>query len=139
MAQRIQEVYRQVTVPILVDGDTGYGSPLNVRRTVEGFAKAGAAGIMIEDQTWPKRCGHTKGKSVVSRAEAFARVQAAVDARKEGIDILINARADALILGYDEAVLRAKKFVEIGADLVFIEALPDRKSMEMAVKDTGFR
>lgn len=138
MAQRIQEVHRQVTIPILVDGDTGYGSPLNVRRTVDGFAKAGAAGILIEDQSWPKRCGHTKGKSVVSRAEAFARVQAAVDARNEGIDIVILARTDSLILGWDEAVFRVKKFVEIGADIVFIEALQDRKSMELAVKEIKF-
>jgi methylisocitrate lyase len=138
MVTRIQEVYRQVTIPILADGDTGYGSPINVRRTVEGFAKAGAAGIMIEDQTWPKRCGHTKGKSVVSRAEAFARVQAAVDERNEGIDIFINARTDALILGWDEALLRARKFMEIGADLVFVEALPNRAGMQRAIDELQF-
>ncbi|KAH8817105.1 carboxyvinyl-carboxyphosphonate phosphorylmutase [Xylogone sp. PMI_703] len=133
MATRIQEVYRQVNIPILVDGDTGYGSPVSVRRTVQGFAKAGAAGVMIEDQTWPKRCGHTKGKAVVSREEAFARVRAAVDARKEGVDIVILARTDSLILGWDEAIFRASRFAEIGADIVFIEALPDRASMERAV------
>jgi 2-methylisocitrate lyase-like PEP mutase family enzyme len=91
MTTRIQEVARQVTIPIMADGDTGYGSPVNVRRTVQGFALAGAAGIMIEDQLWPKRCGHTKGKAVVSRDEAFARVRAAVDARNEGVDIAISA------------------------------------------------
>lgn len=138
MVGRIQEVHRQVSIPILADGDTGYGSPLNVRRTVAGFAKAGAAGIMIEDQTWPKRCGHTKGKSVVSRAEAFARVKAAVDERNEGVDIFINARTDALILGWDEALFRAREFIEIGADLVFIEALPDRAAMQKAVNELKF-
>ena len=90
---------------------------------------------MIEDQTWPKKCGHTKGKSVVSREEAFARVQAAVDGRNEGMDIVILARTDSLILGWDEAILRATKFVEMGADLIFIEALPDRAAMEKAAKE----
>lgn len=135
MLNRLQEVVRQVKIPIMVDGDTGYGSAPQVRRTVQGFALAGAAGVMIEDQVWPKRCGHTRGKSVVSRVEAFARVQAAVDARNEGVDIVINARTDSLILGWEEAMFRASKFAEIGADLIFIEALPDRKSMEKAVME----
>ncbi|OAL18019.1 hypothetical protein AYO22_11035 [Fonsecaea multimorphosa] len=138
LANRIQEVSRRVNIPIFVDGDTGYGSSPNVRRTVEGFARAGAAGVMIEDQTWPKKCGHTKGKSVVSREEAFARVQAAVDARNEGTDIVILARTDSLILGWDEALLRATTFAKMGADMVFIEALPDRLAMEKAAKEAGF-
>ncbi|KAL4953970.1 Pyruvate/Phosphoenolpyruvate kinase-like domain-containing protein [Aspergillus filifer] len=137
MCKKIQEVVRQVNVPVFADGDTGYGSPMNVKRTVESFAAAGAAGIMIEDQTWPKRCGHTKGKSVVSRGEAFARVQAAVDARNEGQDIFILARTDALIHGWDEALTRAKEFKRIGVDAVFVEALPDRESMRRCVKEIG--
>ncbi|ORX40136.1 PEP phosphonomutase [Kockovaella imperatae] len=132
VSQKIAEVARQVSIPIMVDGDTGYGSPLNVYRTVQGFAQAGAAGIMVEDQTWPKRCGHTKGKSVVPRAEAYARMQAAIDARNEGIDIVILARTDALIEGWDEAIARALKFKEMGADAIFIEALPDRAAMQKA-------
>lgn len=138
MCSRIQEVAREVNVPIIADGDTGYGSPVNVRRTVRGFARAGAAGIMIEDQTWPKRCGHTRGKSVVSREEAFARIQAAVDERNEGLDIFINARTDALCLGWEEAMFRAQRYVEIGADMVFIEAMPDRAAMQRAVKELNF-
>ncbi|KAI8314135.1 hypothetical protein K4K59_003368 [Colletotrichum sp. SAR11_240] len=138
VAAKVQEVARVTSVPILVDGDTGYGGPMNVRRTVEGFATAGAAGIMIEDQTWPKRCGHTAGKSVVSRSEAYARWQAAVDARNEGLDIWIMARTDSLILGYDEALARAKKAVEIGVDAVFVEALPDRETMARLRKDLDF-
>src|ERR1700742_2935591 len=102
MATRVQDVSRCVSIPIIADGDTGYGSPANVRRTIAGFARAGAAGIMVEGQTWPKRCGHTKGKSVVSREEAFARLQAATDARDEGLDIVIIARTDSLILGWEE-------------------------------------
>ncbi|KAK2926177.1 hypothetical protein FoTM2_014546 [Fusarium oxysporum f. sp. vasinfectum] len=138
VVNKIQEVAREVNVPILVDGDTGYGSPMNVRRTVQGFAQAGAAGIMLEDQSWPKRCGHTAGKSVVSRSEAYARWQAAVDARNEGLDIWILARTDSLIHGYDEALTRARKAIEIGVDAVFVEALPDHESMERLRKDLDF-
>ncbi|KAJ5609819.1 hypothetical protein N7528_009085 [Penicillium herquei] len=130
MCDKIQESFRQVSVPIMADGDTGYGSPMNVKRTVESFAAAGAAGVMIEDQQWPKRCGHTKGKDVVSRGEAYARIQAACDARNEGRDIFILARTDALMYGWDEAMARAQEFKRIGVDAVFIEALPDREAMK---------
>lgn len=82
-------------------------------------------------------CGHTKGKSVVSRGEAFARIQAAVDARNEGLDIFVLARTDSLILGWDEAMTRAKEFKRIGVDAVFVEALPDRESMRKAVQEIG--
>ncbi|OAL53525.1 Phosphoenolpyruvate/pyruvate domain-containing protein [Pyrenochaeta sp. DS3sAY3a] len=135
VCDKIQEAVRQVSVPVMADADTGYGSPMNVKRTVQCFAEAGAAGIMIEDQTWPKRCGHTKGKSVVSRGEAFARIQAAVDARNEGKDIFVLARTDSLILGWDEAMTRAKEFKRIGVDAVFVEALPDRESMSKCVAE----
>ncbi|KAL3470725.1 Pyruvate/Phosphoenolpyruvate kinase-like domain-containing protein [Aspergillus californicus] len=137
LCKKIQEVVRQVNIPVFADGDTGYGSPMNVKRTVESFAAAGAAGVMIEDQTWPKRCGHTKGKAVVSRGEAFARIQAAVDARNEGQDIFILARTDALIHGWDEALTRAKEFKRIGVDAVFVEALPDRDAMRRCVEEVG--
>ncbi|PWY89091.1 Phosphoenolpyruvate/pyruvate domain-containing protein [Aspergillus heteromorphus CBS 117.55] len=135
MCSRIQEIVRVTSIPIMVDGDTGYGSPMNVRRTVESFAAAGAAGVMIEDQTWPKRCGHTKGKSVVSRGEAYARIQAAVDARNQGRDIVILARTDALIHGWEEAMTRAKEFMRIGADAIFVEALPDREAMRKCAEE----
>ncbi|KAF2648348.1 putative isocitrate lyase/malate synthase [Lophiostoma macrostomum CBS 122681] len=138
VAAKIQEVVRVSSIPVIVDGDTGYGGPMNVARTVEGFAHAGAAGIMVEDQTWPKRCGHTRGKNVVSRGEAFARWQAAVDARNNGLDIWIMARTDSLILGYEEALFRAKKAIEIGVDCVFVEALPDRETMARLRKDLDF-
>ena len=82
-------------------------------------------------------CGHTKGKAVVSRGEAYARVQAAVDARDEGLDIFVLARTDSLMLGWDEAITRAKEFARIGVDAVFVEALPDRESMQRAVKEIG--
>ncbi len=86
-----------VRIPLLADGDTGYGNAMNVRRTVTGMAKAGAAAVMIEDQVAPKRCGHTPGKAVVSREEAFDRIRAAQDAKEAGADILILARTDAVM------------------------------------------
>ncbi|KAL5336606.1 Pyruvate/Phosphoenolpyruvate kinase-like domain-containing protein [Aspergillus crustosus] len=138
VAGKIQEVVRAVSVPVIADGDTGYGGPMNVRRTVQGFAHAGAAGVMIEDQTWPKRCGHTQGKSVVSRSEAYARWRAAVDARNEGLDIWILARTDSLIHGYEEALTRAREAIAIGVDCVFVEALPDRASMARLRRDLDF-
>ncbi|KAK5175795.1 uncharacterized protein LTR77_000935 [Saxophila tyrrhenica] len=135
VCNKIQETARQVSVPIIADGDTGYGSPMNVKRTVQCFAEAGAAGVMIEDQTWPKRCGHTKGKAVVPRAEAFARIQAACDARDEGKDIWILARTDALILGWEETMARVTEFQRIGVDAVFIEAIPDKAAMQRCVQE----
>ena len=111
-----------VSIPLIGDGDTGYGNAMNVKRTVRGFARAGCAAVMIEDQVAPKRCGHTPGKAVVSREEAFDRIRAAVDARGDD-DILILARTDARHQhGLAEAVERAAKFAELGADILFVEA-----------------
>ncbi len=112
-----------VDIPVIGDGDTGYGNALNVKRTVAGYAAAGFAAVMIEDQLAPKRCGHTRGKQVVGRDEALGRIRAAVDAREEGADILILARTDArAAVGLDEALTRAKAFEELGADIIFVEA-----------------
>jgi 2-methylisocitrate lyase-like PEP mutase family enzyme len=109
-------------IPVIADGDTGYGNAMNVRRTVAGFARAGCAAVLIEDQVAPKRCGHTPGKQVVGREEAFDRIKAAVDAR-ENDDILIMARTDARHEhGLGEAIDRAAKFAELGADILFVEA-----------------
>ena len=123
-----------VSMPIIGDGDTGYGNPVNVKRTVRGYAAAGFAAIMIEDQEWPKRCGHTRGKSVVARGEAVARVRAAVDAREEGAGILILARTDALATdGLEEALWRARAFSDAGADMLFVEAPTSREQMETII------
>jgi len=101
-----------------------------VKRTVNGYAQAGLACVMIEDQVAPKRCGHTRGKQTVSRGEAFARVQAAVDARNEGADILIMARTDAAAtVDFEEALARAQGFVDIGVDITFVEAPRDVDQM----------
>ena len=116
-------------MPIIADGDTGYGNALNVRRTVTEYARAGAAGVMIEDQVSPKKCGHTKGKQVISREEARLRVRAAVDAAREA-DILVMARTDArAIHGFDEALARCQDFVAEGADMIFLEAPENEDEM----------
>ena len=123
MLDQGRDICAAVQIPVIGDADTGYGNAINVKRTVGGYARAGFACAMIEDQRWPKRCGHTEGKEVVSREEAFARVRAAVDAKREGADILVLARTDARQThGLDEALARIRGFEELGADIVFLEA-----------------
>ena len=118
------------SIPLIADGDTGYGNAMNVIRTVSGLAKAGCAGVLIEDQLAPKRCGHTPGKEVVGREEAFDRIKAAVDARENGEDILIMARTDANhTYGLTEALDRAQKFHDLGADILFVEAPKNEEEM----------
>ena len=124
-----------ISIPLIGDGDTGYGNAMNVQRTVEGMARAGCAAVMIEDQLAPKRCGHTPGKEVVSRVEAFDRIRAAVDSRdrlrEQGLDICILARTDARHdHGLAEAITRAEMFCELGADILFVEAPKSRKEMQ---------
>jgi 2-methylisocitrate lyase-like PEP mutase family enzyme len=120
-----------VSIPIIGDADTGYGNAMNVKRTVTGYARAGFACVMIEDQLAPKRCGHTRGKEVVSRSEALARIQAAVDARDAGAGALIMARTDARAThGFDEAVRRGQEFARLGADIVFVEAPESEDEMK---------
>lgn len=118
-------------IPCIGDGDTGYGNVANIQRTVRQYIAAGLSGIMIEDQVAPKRCGHTRGKQVVERDEAYRRIKAAVDERDNGSgDIVILARTDARVLGIDEAIERCRKFREIGADWTFLEAPQSEEEME---------
>lgn len=98
MRDTLASICEVTTLPVIADADTGYGNAVNVRRTVRGYAQAGAACVMIEDQVAPKRCGHVSGKSVVSREEAFARIQAAVDARDEG-GHSVKLKAGATVVG----------------------------------------
>ena len=122
MLDQGRNICSAVSFPVIGDGDTGYGNAANVKRTVRGYAQAGFAGIMIEDQLAPKRCGHTRGKAVVDRGEALARLGAAADARDEGADILIVARTDARAThGLDEALWRLRAFADRGADILFLE------------------
>ena len=125
-------------IPCIADGDTGYGNAINVKRTVSGYARAGMAGIMIEDQVSPKRCGHVAGKSVVSFDEAVQRVKAACDARDEyeqqfgsGTGPLILARTDSLKTdGFEAAIERCLAFREAGCDMTFLEAPESVEQME---------
>jgi 2-methylisocitrate lyase-like PEP mutase family enzyme len=124
MVDQGRNICSAVAMPVIGDGDTGYGNAMNVKRTLHGYAGAGFGGIMIEDQIAPKRCGHTRGKQVVSREEAVARIRAAVDARKTAPnDIIIIARTDAgATHGLDEALWRLQAFEDCGADILFLEA-----------------
>lgn len=131
MVDQGRNICSAVAIPVIGDGDTGYGNAMNVRRTVSGYAEAGFAGVMIEDQRAPKRCGHTRGKEVVDRQEARLRVRAAAEQRDQGSGILIMARTDARAThGLDEAIHRARSFMEAGADILFVEAPCDEAELE---------
>jgi len=109
-------------LPLIADADTGYGGPINVRRTIRAFEAAGVAGVHIEDQQWPKRCGHLAGKTLIDENEMASKVQAAVDARRDS-DFVIIARTDALsVEGFERALERGKVYEEAGADVIFIES-----------------
>lgn len=138
MRGRVSELCEVVSsaLPVIADGDTGYGNAVNVKRTVQGYMAAGAAGVLIEDQVNPKRCGHTRGKAVVDWDEAMQRVRAAVDARREaehdggGDDVVIVARTDARQThGMDEALRRLEAMRRLGADVLFLEAPRNRAEM----------
>ena len=123
VAQRSGQIARVSELPVIVDADTGFGEPMNVARTLQSLEDAGVAGLHVEDQINPKRCGHLDGKSVVSLEDATRRVRAARDARRDP-NFLIVARTDARALeGLDAAILRARAYVEAGADAIFPEAL----------------
>jgi methylisocitrate lyase len=130
VAGRAGQIARMTDLPVLVDADTGFGEPLNVARTVQTLEDAGVAGLHIEDQVNPKRCGHLDGKAVVDRATATKRIRAAADARRDE-NLLIMARTDVrAIEGLDAAVDRAKEFVDAGADAIFPEAMRDLSEFE---------
>ena len=121
MLSRIERIVRGVATPVIADADTGYGGLLNVRHTTRAYEDAGVAAIQIEDQEFPKKCGHMLGRRVVSRDEAVRRVAVAADARRG--DMLIIARTDARTsLGLDEALERARAFADVGADILFVES-----------------
>src|SRR5438874_1992390 len=122
IVDRARRVCGAVDIPIIVDADTGYGNPLNVHRTVTELIAAGAAGCFLEDQVWPKRCGHMRGKRVIERDDYVQKIRAAVDARGDR-DFFIVARTDALAaIGLDEAIRRVEAAREAGADASFVEA-----------------
>lgn len=126
LATFYEGICSSVNIPVFVDADTGFGGVTNVVRTVRAFERAGAAGLFIEDQLFPKRCGHTLGKDVISIREMLPKLKAALDTRKDE-DFIIMGRTDALgVLGLEEAIHRANIYREIGCDIVFVEA-PETK------------
>ncbi|KAL5998129.1 hypothetical protein ACLOJK_009064 [Asimina triloba] len=132
------QITQAVSIPVIGDGDNGYGNHMSVKRTVKGYIKAGFAGIILEDQIVvetlisPKACGHTQGRKVVSREEAVMRIKAAVDARKEsGSDIVIIARSDSRqAVSLEEALWRSRAFADAGADVLFVDALASKEEMK---------
>jgi len=122
LAQQTSAMREVVELPIIVDADTGFGNPLNVRHTVRVLERAGANAVQIEDQVFPKRCGHFSGKQVIPAEEMMAKIRAAADARRDQ-DFLIIARTDARAEhGFDAAIERAAKWIDAGADVTFVEA-----------------
>lgn len=132
MIDQGSQITGAVSIPVIGDGDNGYGNALNVKRTVRGYIRAGFAGILLEDQVSPKACGHTRGRKVVSREEAVMRIKAAVDARKESsADIIIIARTDARqAVSLVESLWRVHAFADAGADALFIDALASKEEMQ---------
>ncbi|HEV8291607.1 MAG TPA: isocitrate lyase/PEP mutase family protein [Tepidisphaeraceae bacterium] len=129
IVERARRVCGAVKIPIIVDADTGYGNPLNVIRTVEELISAGAAGCFLEDQVWPKKCGHMRGKRVIERDEYIHKIRAAVEA-KAGRDFFLVARTDALAaVSLDEAIARVTEAREAGADASFVEAPESKEQM----------
>lgn len=124
-----RNIVKAVDIPLMADGDTGYGNVVNVIRTVQEFEDAGCAGVNLEDQVWPKRCGHMSGKEVISLEEMTAKIRAAAWARKDK-DFVINARTDARQkYGPEEVVRRARAYWEAGADLIFLEAPQSKEEL----------
>jgi len=132
VADTLARITERVSIPVIVDADTGFGNALNTMRTVRAFEQAGAAMLQLEDQTFPKRCGHLDGKSVVPVAEMCGKLKAALDARRSP-DMLILARTDALAVeGFDAAMERAEAYLACGVDALFIEALRTPEQMAQA-------
>lgn len=134
MAEAIRCITRAVDVPLLADGDTGYGNALSVRRTMREYEAAGAAGVLFEDQVWPKRCGHMAGKQVIDAEEHAKKLRAAADA-KTNPDTLLIARTDSrAVLGLDAAIERGKLYLDSGAEALFIEAPQNEFELEEIAK-----
>jgi 2-methylisocitrate lyase-like PEP mutase family enzyme len=133
VAEQVTMIHDRVGADLVVDADTGYGNALNVQRTVRLFERAGARAIQLEDQTFPKRCGHFADKSVIAPAEMAGKIKAAVDARASE-ETLIVARTDAVAVeGFEAAIARARLYAEAGADVLFVEAPRDRAQLEGVV------
>jgi 2-methylisocitrate lyase-like PEP mutase family enzyme len=139
LADTVAIVRDRVEIPLIVDMDTGFGNALNVQRTVRDLERAGASALQLEDQVSPKRCGHMQGKSVISASEMQGKIKAALDAREQA-NTLIIARTDALgVNGFEDAMERARLYLEAGADALFIEAPKDLEQMQTIGREFGSR
>lgn len=139
VAATVGRIRERVSLPLIVDADTGFGSALNVQRTMRLFERMGASAIQIEDQVFPKRCGHLAGKALVSKEEMANKVMAACDARR-GADTLVIARTDAIAVeGFARALDRAEAYLEAGADILFVEAPRSIEEMDKIVQRFGGR
>ena len=139
VADTLARITERVSLPVIVDADTGFGNALNTQRTVRGFERAGAAMVQIEDQTFPKRCGHLDGKTVVPEREMVGKLKAALDARASD-RTLILARTDAVAVeGLDAALDRAEAYLACGVDALFIEAVRSPEQMDVVCRRFGQR
>jgi 2-methylisocitrate lyase-like PEP mutase family enzyme len=137
MVSRIAAVAEAVNIPIVADGDTGYGNAINVMRTVRVYEQVGCSAIQLEDQHFPKRCGHLAGKELVSADEMAGKVRAACDARRSD-DFVVIARTDALAThGMSEALARAEIYLAAGADVIFVESPANREDLEIVAARLG--
>jgi len=135
MVDNARRIVAATDLPVVADADTGYGNPINVIRTVQTYERAGVAGLHLEDQILPKKCGHMEGKAVVPTEEMEAKIRAAVDARTNP-DLVLIARTDARAPhGFDDALDRATRFAAAGADVLFVEALTGRDEIERVAKE----
>lgn len=131
MAERLEVIVRAFDGPVIADGDTGYGDVQHVRRMVQMFESSGIRGVHIEDQDFPKRCGHLEGKSLISIDAMARKIEAAVNARQSS-DFLIIGRTDAIAIeGFDQAIIRAQAMVDAGADVIFIEAPETQEQVQL--------
>ena len=135
VAQVVSHIRERISIPFIVDADTGFGNAVNTQRTVKMLERMGASGIQLEDQTYPKRCGHLAGKSLVSTAEMVGKIKAAVDARLDANTVIVG-RTDAIAVeGFDKALDRARAYMNAGADVLFIEAPQNTEQMERLGKE----
>lgn len=131
---RMAEICEAANVPVVADADTGFGNEINTRRTIREFERAGVSAIHMEDQTFPKRCGHLKGKTLIPTDEMVIKIKAAIDARSSD-DFCIIARTDAIAVeGFDKAIERARKYLDAGADMIFVEAPETVEQIEEIAK-----
>ena len=139
VAETLALIRDRVDLPVIVDADTGYGNALNVQRTMRLFERAGAMAIQLEDQTFPKRCGHLKDKALIPADEMAGKIRAAVDARRSDKTLII-ARTDAIAVeGFDPAIARAAQYLDAGADMLFVEAPRDDKQLGAVTAALGGR